>query len=235
MQNTNESAAKEIEIQHVIAASDMYQLLSRFLHLPTEEISIGILGGSLAEDVREIFEELGVDNSRTREIQSRLRALQEETSGKSDYLSALRQEYTRLFTHPRNPVIDIYETYFLFQPEEGGQDKPALFISPAALDAERRYKQAGLTRAKEFNEPGDHMATELEFMAYLYLQLAKALLEDNPEGIFQRKEQIKEFTEIHLQKWAREFFNRCTADSQMEVYQIYGLIGSTFLNKMLGR
>ncbi|WP_207636554.1 hypothetical protein [Desulfitobacterium hafniense] len=33
---------KKIEIRHAVAASDMYQLLSRFLHLPIEEIMIGI-------------------------------------------------------------------------------------------------------------------------------------------------------------------------------------------------
>lgn len=235
MPSTKGIITKEIEVQHAVAASDMYQLLSRFLHLPTEEIAVGILEGSLTNDVREIFKELGVYDSRIEEINSRLQALQGKTAEKNEYLSALRQEYTRLFTHPRKPVIDIYETFFLFQPEDSGQDKPTLFISPAALDAERRYKQAGLVRAKEFNEPADHIATELEFMAYLYWQLAKALQEDNRKEITQRKEQIKEFAKYHLQKWAMDFFTRCTSDSQTEVYQIYGLIGSTFLNKVLER
>ncbi|BAE82685.1 uncharacterized component of anaerobic dehydrogenase [Desulfitobacterium hafniense Y51] len=213
----------------------MYHLLSRFLHLPTEDIMEGIVDGSLANDVREIFQELGIDDSKSEEIHSRLQTLQGQTTEKNEYLSALRKEYTRLFTHPRSPVIDIYETFFLFQPEDGSQDKPALFISPAALDAEHRYKQAGLVRSKDFNEPGDHMATELEFMAYLYLHLAKALQEDKRQEITQKKEQIKEFREIHLQKWGKDFFNRCTSDSQTEIYQVYGLMGSTFLSEMSER
>jgi TorA maturation chaperone TorD len=233
MQSTNEFTAKQIEIQQSIAASDMFKLLSMFLHLPTEEIAVGILDGSLADDVLEIFIELGVYDSRIGKINSKLKALQGKASDTSECLTAMRQEYTRLFTHPQKPVIDIYETYFLFQPEDGGQDKPSLFISPAALDAEQRYKQADLVKSKEFNEPGDHMTIELEFMAYLYCQLVKALQEDNQEAITLRNEQIEEFKELHLQKWAMDFFNLVVSKSQREVYQTIGLIGSTFLGCML--
>lgn len=49
---------QEQEIQKALAVSDMYHLLSMALRLPTEEISIGLLNKSLAEDVLTIFTEL---------------------------------------------------------------------------------------------------------------------------------------------------------------------------------
>lgn len=232
MQSTDESMINELEIQKSIAASDMYSLLSMLLHLPTEEIAAGILDGSLAEDVLAIFEELGFSDNRIETIKTKLGALQ-RISGKDELLTEMRREYTRLFAHPKKPAIDIYETLFLFQPQEGQKDKPTLFISPAAMDAQRCYKQAGLVKSKEANEPEDHMATEMEFMAYLYMQKAKALNEDNQEGLAQRNEQIKEFSELHLRKWGIDFFDSCISSSERDVYRTFGQIGSTFMSKML--
>jgi TorA maturation chaperone TorD len=211
----------------------MYQLLAMFLHLPTEEMAAGILNGSFEEDVLANFEELNIAGPRIETIKVNLKALQEGKTEAKELLTEMRVEFTRLFTHPKHPAVEIYETLFLFQPEEGDKGKPSLFISPAALDAERCYRQAGLARTKEVNEPGDHMATEMEFMMYLYLQRAKALEEDNQRDIEQRNEAIKEFSEIHLQKWAIAFFERCSSVSSIKVYQTLGQIGSAFMSSML--
>lgn len=233
MQSTDEFTATELQIQRCIAASDMYRLLSMFLNLPTEEMAVGIFDGTLAEDVSQIMEELRFQDKRIETIRVKLCDLQAEISGKNELLTEMRREYTRLFTHPKQPAIDIYETLFLFIPEAGNKQKPSLFISPAALDAERCYKQAGLQRSKEANEPGDHMATEMEFMSYLYYQKAKALNENNQEEIEQRNKQIKEFSDLHLQKWGIDFFDRCVSASESNVYQTFSQVGSIFLSNML--
>ncbi|MFB6468121.1 molecular chaperone [Cytobacillus sp. Hz8] len=233
MPSTVEYTTKELQIQNSVAASDMYRLLSMFLHLPKEEMAIGILDGSLAEDVVEIFMELGVYDSRIEIMKAKLDTLQEGKSSTKEVLTDMRQEYTRLFTHPKKPAIEIYETTFLFNPSEENKEGTTLFISPAALDAERCYNQAGLIRSMEVNEPSDHMATELEFMAFLYLQKGIALKDNNFEKVIKRNEQIKEFSEIHLQKWAMKFFDRCSSSSESAIYQIFGHIGGTFLSIML--
>lgn len=234
MQSTDELTvtANELEIQRSIAASDMYRLLAIFLNLPTQEIVNGILDGSLAEDVVAIFEELGLIDSRTEAIKSQLDTLQEGISDKEEFFTAMRREYTRLFTHPKQPAIRIYETLFTFKHGTNNQEIPALFISPAAMDAERCYRQAGLVRSKKVNEPEDHMATEMEFMAYLYLQKAKGLNEANQEEVTKRDEQIKEFIELHLQKWGVDFFDSCISSSESGIYQTLGQIGSAFLRRM---
>ncbi|MEM5816586.1 MAG: molecular chaperone TorD family protein, partial [Desulfitobacterium hafniense] len=145
------------------------------------------------------------------------------------------RDYKRLFTQPKQQAVGIYETMFLYQPEEGTSEKPVLFVSAAALDAERCYRQAGLVRAKEVNEPADHMATEMEFMSYLWLQKAIALRENDQEGLNKRNEQIREFSEIHLRKWAIAFYDECFLSSKTDVYQTFGQIGSVFMGNMLNR
>lgn len=235
MQSTDELTvtANELEIQRSMAAADMYRLLAIFLNLPTQEMVGGILDGSLAEDVVAIFEELGFIDSRTEAIKAQLEGLQEGISNKPEFFTAMRREYTRLFTHPKQPAVEIYETLFTFKPETKNQKKPVLYISPAAMDAEHCYRQAGLERSKEANEPEDHMATEMVFMAYLYLQKAKGLYEGNQEEVVKRDEQITEFIERHLQKWGVDFFGRCISSSESRVYQTFGQIGSEFLSRML--
>lgn len=230
MQATNRP---EAEIQRALAASDMYQLLSRSLHLPTEEIAMGLLDGSLAEDVLTILAELNLSAAEIGKIRTKFRAAISEGITQEELHAEMRREYTRLFTHPQKPAVDIYESAFRYTLEGGKEKKPALFISPAALDAERCYKKAGLVMAKEVNEPGDHMATEMEFMMFLCLQKAKALQENNQEELAKREGEIQEFQRIHLQKWAKDFFNRCTSSSRSEVYRTLGEIGSIFMTEML--
>ncbi len=227
MQNTTQQ-----EIQTAIAASDLYQLLAMSLQLPTKEITAGLLDGSLAEDVLAIFDELRFPTHVQEDLQSAFSHIQQESKSPEELLSDLRKEYTRLFTHPQKSQIDIYESLFLFNPQESNE-KPSLFISPAALDAERCYKKAGVVRSKEVNEPGDHMATEMEFMMFLYLQKAKALQEGNQAEAERREGEIREFYEIHLQKWAKEFFGRCTVLGKHAFFKAVGQIGSIFLKEIL--
>ncbi|KTE90302.1 dehydrogenase [Desulfitobacterium hafniense] len=227
MQNTTQ---REIEI--ALAISDMYQLLAMSLHLPTREFVKGLLDGSVAEDIQAILEEIGFGHEKAEQLAASLKSLPEQKKPLEEMLAELRQEYTRLFTHPKEPEISVYETLFRYNPEVD-EVKPSLFISPAALDAERCYKKAGLILSKEVNEPADHIATEMEFMMFLYLQKAKALQEDNRQEVERREGEIKEFYEVHLQKWAKEFYDRCVESNHSEVYKALGEVGSMFVEAML--
>lgn len=227
MQSTTEH-----DIQKSIAASDMHQILAIALQLPTQELAEGVFNGSLAEDVLSICQELGFSNEMIEKSGTKFAEIKNSNITKEELLTELRQEYTRLFTHPKKSEIEIYETLFRYVPEEG-EGKPSLFISLAALDAERCYKKAGLVKAKEINEPGDHMATEMEFMMFLYLEKAKALQDDNQEEVARREAEIKEFNELHLQRWAKSFFEKMMTVSHSVFYRVLGEIGSTFVAESL--
>lgn len=226
-------AAQEKEFEYAFASSDMYQFLSLFFQLPTDEITAGLLDGSIAEDICAIMNELDLPPEQIDSINDSLACLKGNPRNKVKLLSEMRKEYTRLFSHPENPVIDIYETLFLADIKPENEEKPALFISPAALDAERCYKKAGLILSKEVREPADHMATEMEFMAYLHMQKAKALHENNTEKRSEIEGVIEEFTDIHLKKWALAFFEKCITSSHHPAYKIFGEIGKVFMEKVL--
>ena len=223
---------QELEFQKVVAASDMFQLLALTLHLPQQELASGLLDGSIAEDVKSLLFELGIIPEEAKIIEAAFENIRLNGGSGEDLLSEMRREYTRLFTHPKRPAIRIYEALFKYKPEVDG-GKPSLFINPTALDAEGCYKNAGLTMSRGMNESGDHMATEMEFMMYLYQQKAKALYEGDQERTAQVNEQIEQFSKSHLNKWAVDFFDQCASVSEERVYQTIGRIGSLFLRKIL--
>ncbi len=233
MADLKEVNTEEREILRCIAASDMYRLLFLSLHFPTEELASGLLDGRFSHDVMSIFEELDFPTQECGAIRTQLDALRGDEKNKEKLLTALRREYTRLFTHPKKPAIAIYETTFLYNPEDELQSRPSLFISPAARDAERCYKKAGLEMSREINEPADHIATQMEFMMYLYLQKAKSIRDGNREEGATRDDEIREFLQSHLQKWAKNFFDLCISSSQIDFYKAIGEIGSLCMARML--
>ena len=227
MKNSN-----EYDIRKAIATSDMFQLLSILLYLPTPEIVKGLSDGSLSQDILIVLSELGFSVEIVEEFEKGFLLMQNSDQTGEKLLTEMRREYTRLFFHPREPEIAIYETMFRYD-SKTGESQPSLYISPAALDAERCYKKAGLAMSKEINEPSDHMAIELEFMTYLYTQKAIALKNNLEEEISRRDAEIIEFKEAHLKKWAIAFFNKLATVNHSNYYKIIGEIGSIFMTDIL--
>ncbi len=146
------------------ALADLGRLLAMFFRLPTLKLTEGLSGGALQEDLQAIAGELEAD-------QSSLAPLAEyRGAGGRQLLHELRQEYTRLFTHPENPALRCHEYLFL---HGDGKEAPLLHINPAALSAREAYREAGFCPTGG-HESADHISCELEFAACLLYQIAKA-------------------------------------------------------------
>lgn len=220
------------EVMNVLAISDFYQLLSISLRLPDNDLAKGMLDGSYGQDAVNILEELHCDEEEIAPVKRLFGHLPSTRDEVTPYLIKMRREYTRLFDDPKNPALSIYETIFLHNPEEE-KEGVMLFMSPAALDAERCYKEAGVSLVKETAEPADHMATELEFMMYLYGKKGQALQEGNEEELDLIKKQIEEFKKLHLHKWALDFFKKLHAEAKLLPYQGIAQLGIVGLKKVL--
>src|SRR5690606_40033624 len=77
---------------------------------------------------------------------------------------------------------------------------------------------AGLHLTNTSKRPADHMATELEFMMYLYGSKGIALKEQNRERLGRIDERIAEFEEQHLLKIGRASCRERVLDSGMSVF-----------------
>ncbi|NMA69831.1 MAG: molecular chaperone TorD family protein [Desulfitobacterium sp.] len=220
------------EVMNVLAISDFYQLLSISLRLPDNDLAKGMLDGSYGQDAVNILEELHCNEEEIAQVKKLFEQLATDKDKVTPYLIEMRREYTRLFDDPKKPALGIYETVFLHNPEEE-KEGVMLFMSPAALDAERCYKEAGVGLVKETAEPADHMATELEFMMYLYGKKGQALQKGNEEELDLLKKQINEFKELHLHKWALDFFKKLQSEAKLLPYQGIAQLGIVGLEKIL--
>lgn len=110
----------------------------------------------------------------------------------------VEEEYVRLFLV--NPEAPPYESFYI-EPQ-----RRATGWIMAQL--EREYNQAGLIMSPESGELPDHVAVELEFMAFLCDQEAQGWDKDILEEIFQALERQREFLSQHLGRWFPIFSGR---------------------------
>jgi TorA maturation chaperone TorD len=220
------------KLEFALTSADICQLLAISLRNPDATLAEGLLCGSFLDDAKELLKEAGAEsdviNQMTRGLQRYLGEQQEV----SFLLSALRQEYTRLFIDPIQPVIQIYETTFCLDGDVQDKRSNTLFISDSALDAERQYKQAGLFLATDHREPADHLATEMEFMMYLHTQKAIAIQQGDKEQIEWREKQIRKFTESHLNTWLKDFADDLERQSSQDFYRWLAMFLKVFTTRL---
>ena len=127
-----------------------------------------------------------------------------------DETTEVEEEYVRLFLV--NPEAPPYESFYI-EPQ-----RRATGWIMAQL--EREYDQAGLILSPEFGELSDHVAVELEFMAFLCDQEAQGWDKDILAEIFQALERQREFLGQHLGRWFPIFAGRVKQSAPKDLYDI---------------
>ena len=220
-----------------IAAADHYTLLALLLQIPDPSTAEMLIDPRLVEDYRAILSELGGDDAEADALAERFGAMQRNLTEEESPLSVVRQEYTRAFAHPRRPPIKIYEALFV-DDERAMAGKEIsyarLFVSPAAMDAERQYARAGVRcDNSEKRISADCITTELQFMAHLHTLMAKSLIEEDLEKASCVEEWMDDFKEKHVRQWMPRFFERCVEETQHDFYRLTGEMGLTLM-KLVG-
>ena len=113
----------------------------------------------------------------------------------------LRTEYTRLFIGPAGPPCPPYESVYRDgdDPDELGPVK-----GPSTVAVTRWYDEFGIRPAPDHPDLPDHIATELEFAAYLA-----------EEGF---EERLDQFRDEHLAVWTDEFLTRVEEETREAFY-----------------
>jgi len=76
-----------------------------------------------------------------------------------------------------------------------------LMMQRARDDVLKIYRSMGMEKVAKFTEPEDHIAIELQFMAYLSGKTIEALRSDNREEGKKCLEMQRDFLNDHLTKW----------------------------------
>lgn len=194
--------------QSIAAATDIALILASASALPTAEFAESWQDGSLLESLRALTPYAGLSKTFAT-------TLDDYTAGPNtpSDLSALRQDFTYLFTHPKHPVVPYFESHFLAQ-ERGETEKPLLVVNRTALALDETYRQAGFAHRAGSTISGDRLDIELTFLALL--------LERND------LEAAEAFVTDHLGSWAPAIFARVADEATTPEYRLIGSLGRNF-------
>jgi anaerobic sulfite reductase subunit A len=92
------------------------------------------------------------------------------------------------------------------------------------------YREEGLDRAGEFNEPEDHVALELEFMAYLCQKTTAALQSGDQGAASGYLHKQKDFLEKHLIPWVPTFCSDVQRIARGDFYKAVAKITVGYLD-----
>lgn len=140
-----------------------------------------------------------------------LRAWVERYAGAAEELLAdLEVEYTYLFINavPHVPA----------SPYESAYVGPGLLMGEPVSQVLRAYRDAGLAISDDYEALPDHIAAELEFMAYLIHQQAQAEQEEPEEAATWRERQHR-FLEEHLLRWGPLFLDEVASSARHDFYR----------------
>jgi TorA maturation chaperone TorD len=210
------------QLEQAVSCGDLCQLLSVAFRPPTEELAQSLADGSYLLDGIDILRELALEETSILSIKEDFASLALNQLKTDQCYQSMKQEYTRLFLHPGQPAVPIYETLFRKDEMEESDLGCTLFTSPLALDAEYCYKQAGVVLTEELREPADHFATELEFMVYLFCEEIKHLQHQDVGALEAVRNRQIEFWGNHLSKWSVDF---CQAVAEQALQPAYSWIG----------
>ena len=129
-------------------------------------------------------------------------------------LTELEREYMDLFVVPNSRYVAPYESVFRdswSNPVEGGAPIRGLLMGDSSLAVQRCYDEAGVAPADELP---DHVATELQFMAWLWAQQA----EPESADVAVIAERRSRFRADHVARWIPDLRGRVAERDRLGFY-----------------
>ncbi len=154
-----------------------------------------------------------------------------ETLG--EYLMALKQ---RDLEQARLELAVDYANLFLgvkrkvWHPSESAYTSKSHLVMQEPLDRVlQAYWDAGVDKEKEFTEPADHIAVELQFMAHLCGKSTEALREDRKDDARRYFMMQEDFLKKHLSLWIDLFAKDVEKNAETGFYRGVAVITQSFV------
>ncbi|MEM2549348.1 MAG: molecular chaperone TorD family protein [Nitrososphaerota archaeon] len=92
------------------------------------------------------------------------------------------------------------------------------------------YWEAGVDVVKDFKEPADHIAIELQFMSYLCRKALDALDKKDKENLLKYLKMQKEFHEKHLAQWVPQLAKDIQESADTDFYKGFAKIMGKYIH-----
>jgi TorA maturation chaperone TorD len=119
---------------------------------------------------------------------------------KEEFLTRLAAEYAALFLNVGPKPVFLVESVYL--------SKRHILYEEPYFEISKAYSLLGFEKAKDFSEPEDHIAVELEFMAKLSERTSENIAKENLDHAAKYVNLQREFLEYHLTKWVPTLTDR---------------------------
>lgn len=133
----------------------------------------------------------------------------------------LEAEYNRLFVGPAAPRVYPYESLY--------RDSTGLVMGPSAGEVLQAYRRNGLAINTAFKDLPDHVAVELEFMARLCCEEARAESAGRVDLALRLKQEQRSFLDVHLAIWLPSMCERVLRETTSTTYRAVAEIAATFV------
>ena len=193
------------------------KLYSFFSRMYCEEADAELL-----ENWKTILKPSAVEDKEMARHCEELQTFLEGVNMTQEFIDDLAADYAALFLgigrHPAHP----YESVYL--------SKDKIVMREPWVAIVKLYREHGLQKTADYKEPEDHIAMELEFMAYLCLKVKEELNSDDKASVPILIEPQKTFLQSHLNAWAPMFCTDIVSGSaKYDFYRIVAHLTQRFL------
>ncbi|MCF8105543.1 MAG: molecular chaperone TorD family protein [Desulfohalobiaceae bacterium] len=119
----------------------------------------------------------------------------------------LLREYSRLFVGPFELGAPPFGSVYL--------ESEGLMMGRSTVEVDRIYRETGLEMSPDFRSPPDHVAAELEFLAYLCFREGNS--QDPQEAQFYRR-RLGLFLQNHIGAWFPLFADKVEENASRDFY-----------------
>jgi TorA maturation chaperone TorD len=191
-----------IERESLLEFRDLCSMLRLILlSEPGKELLDRLLAIEPVESNDDIERGLGMLCGEVRKNQDRLSRYQEERG----------VEFARLFLGPQHPAAVPYASFYLSETRQ--------LMTEITIQVRGYYLDAGMTVTGLHRVPDDHIALELEFMAYLADEGVRNLESANAEAASAAVARLEIFYHEHLTKWLPLFAGRVQEGAESDFYR----------------
>jgi TorA maturation chaperone TorD len=195
-------------IDSVQAAAVLYRRLAEAFNYPDSDLLAGLTKGVYFEEIAGALKTFGKDA-----VLSELESLRDRYRGKEgaqrELLIELERDYTWMCYASKPRQVYLFESVY----------REGKLLQESTFQIARLYVEAGLKMSDEFKLPPDHIAVELEFMAYLYFNEAEALKTGNDENLKLARQLQDKALKEHLGPFGPAFAQRMEMHAKTPFYR----------------
>jgi len=199
------------------AAQMIALILARTFNYPDRDFTKELINGETSKQL-----DACIDILKLKDLDKPLADIQNYFENNKNFEECqldLEKEYTWLFFASKPRAVYIFESVYI----EGK------LLRDSTFNVARMYYDAGLNVVETMKLPPDHIAVELEFLAYLLFNEAKSLNEKQKDKLELAISMRKKLLENHLGSFTKSFTERLKEKARLPFYRAMAHILEKFI------